>query len=50
LPLHDSGSSGDLLYYVMPYVEGESLRERLEREKQVPLDDALQIAREVADR
>ena len=49
LPLHDSGAAGDLLYYVMPYVEGESLRERLEREKQLPLDDALQIAREVAD-
>ena len=38
-----------LLYYVMPYVEGESLRDRLEREKQLPLDDALRIAREVAD-
>jgi TolB-like protein len=41
--------SFDLLYYVMPYVEGESLRDRLDREKQLPLDDALQIAREVAD-
>jgi serine/threonine-protein kinase len=40
---------GKFLYYVMPYVEGESLRERLDREKQLPLDDALQIAREVAD-
>jgi TolB-like protein len=39
----------DYLYYVMPYVEGESLRDRLDREKQLPLDDALQIAREVAD-
>ena len=37
------------LYYVMPYVDGESLRDRLEREKQLPLEDALQIAREVAD-
>jgi eukaryotic-like serine/threonine-protein kinase len=37
------------LFYVMPYVEGESLRDRLSREKQLPLDDALQIAREVAD-
>jgi serine/threonine protein kinase len=37
------------LYYVMPYVEGESLRDRLTREKQLPLDDALQISREVAD-
>jgi serine/threonine-protein kinase len=53
LPLYDSGRtaepSGALLYYVMPLVEGESLRERLKREKQLPLDDALRIAREVAD-
>ena len=49
LPLHDSGEAEGLLYYVMPYVEGESLRDRLGREKQLPLDDALQIAREVAD-
>ena len=49
LPLFESGSAGDLLYYVMPYVEGESLRQRLEREKQLPLADALRIAREVAD-
>jgi len=52
LPLLDSGDAGDgLLYYVMPYVEGESLRQRLERErgKPVPLDEALRITREVAD-
>ena len=49
LPLHDSGWATGLLYYVMPYVEGESLRHRLNREKQLPLEDALQIAREVAD-
>ncbi len=49
LPLHDSGEAQGFLYYVMPYVEGESLRGRLNREKQLPLDDALQIAREVAD-
>ena len=49
LPLHDSGEADGFLYYVMPYVEGESLRDRLAREKQLPLDDALQIAREVAD-
>jgi eukaryotic-like serine/threonine-protein kinase len=49
LPLYDSGSAGDLLYYVMPFVEGESLRDRLTREKQLPIDDALQIAREVSD-
>ena len=49
VPLHDSGEASGLLYYVMPYVEGESLRARLERERQLPLDDALQIAQEVAD-
>jgi len=49
LPLHDSGNADGFLYYVMPYVEGESLRDRLNREKQLPLDDALQISREVAD-
>jgi serine/threonine-protein kinase len=49
LPLIDSGDAGGTLFYVMPYVEGESLRDRLTREKQLPLDDALQIAREVAD-
>ena len=49
LPLHDSGVTDGLLFYVMPYVEGESLRERLTREKQLPVDDALRIAREVAD-
>src|SRR5580765_8396597 len=49
VPLYDSGEAGGFLYYVMPQVEGESLRDRLRREKQLPLDDALQIAREVAD-
>jgi TolB-like protein/tRNA A-37 threonylcarbamoyl transferase component Bud32 len=49
LPLYDSGEAGGFLYYVMPYVEGESLRDRLEREKQLPLGDALRIAHEVAD-
>jgi serine/threonine-protein kinase len=49
LPLYDSGESQSFLYYVMPYVEGESLRDRLAREKQLPLDDAVHIAREVAD-
>ena len=48
LPLHDSGIAEGFLYYVMPYVEGESLRDRLSREKQLPLEDALRIAREVA--
>ena len=49
LPLYDSGAAGETLFYVMPFVDGESLRDRLQREKQLPLDDALQIAREVAD-
>ncbi|HEX9283926.1 MAG TPA: serine/threonine-protein kinase, partial [Gemmatimonadales bacterium] len=48
LPLYDSGSAGGQLYYVMPYVEGESLRDRLSREQQLPLEDALRIATEVA--
>ena len=45
LPLYDSGEADGFLYYVMPYVEGESLQARLAREKQLPLEDALQIAR-----
>jgi serine/threonine-protein kinase len=49
LPLHDSGEADGFLYYVIPYVDGESLRDRLDRERQLPLDDALQIAREIAD-
>jgi DNA-binding SARP family transcriptional activator len=49
LPLLDSGEANGFLYYVMPYVKGESLRDRLQREKQLPIEDALQIAREVAD-
>src|SRR3989454_11561278 len=48
LPLHDSGEADGFLYYVMPFVEGESLRDRLNREKQLSIDDATQIAREVA--
>ena len=48
VPLHDSGKAGELLYYVMPFVEGESLRQRLAREGRLALDDALNIAREVA--
>jgi len=49
LPLHDSGEADGFLFYVMPLVEGESLRDRITREKQLPIDDALAIAREVAD-
>jgi eukaryotic-like serine/threonine-protein kinase len=49
LPLHDSGEAGGLLYYVMPYIEGESLRDRLRREHHLDLDQALALGREVAD-
>jgi eukaryotic-like serine/threonine-protein kinase len=49
LPLYDSDEAQGFLYYVMPYVEGETLRERIARERQLPVGDALQIAREVAD-
>ena len=48
LPLHDSGDADGLLYYVMPYVAGESLRARLTRERQLPVDDAVRIATEIA--
>ncbi|HUQ84159.1 MAG TPA: protein kinase [Gemmatimonadaceae bacterium] len=48
LPLHDSGETDGFLYYVMPYVEGESLRDRLNGERQLPVDDAIRIATEVA--
>jgi eukaryotic-like serine/threonine-protein kinase len=47
LPLYDSGRAGSLVYYVMPFAEGESLRQLLDREPQLPIDDALRIAREV---
>jgi serine/threonine-protein kinase len=49
LPMHDSGESEGILFYVMPYVEGETLRERLERDGALPVDDALRLAREVAE-
>ena len=49
LPLHDSGEAGGILFYVMPFVEGESLRDLLTRVKQLPIDQALRITREVAD-
>ena len=48
LPLHDSGQVDSTVFYVMPFVEGESLRDRLTREKQLPVDEAVRIAREVA--
>ncbi len=49
LSLFDSGEADGLVYYVMPYVEGESLRDRLTRDKQLPVEEAVRIAREVAD-
>jgi serine/threonine-protein kinase len=48
LPLFDSGQADGFLYYVMPYVEGESLRDRLDREKQLGVDEAVEITRAVA--
>jgi serine/threonine-protein kinase len=48
LALHDSGEAGGFLFYVMPYVKGESLRQRLERETQLPIEDTIVIARQVA--
>jgi serine/threonine-protein kinase len=49
LPLHDSGEAGGFLFYVMPLVEGESLRDRLTREKRLPVDEAIRLVREAAD-
>jgi hypothetical protein len=49
LPLFDSGEADGFLFYVMPYVEGETLRDKLSRETQLGIDDAVRIAREVAD-
>ncbi len=48
LPLHDSGDAGGFLYYVMPYVEGESLRERLDREQHLGVDEAVHHGRAIA--
>jgi eukaryotic-like serine/threonine-protein kinase len=49
LPLFDSGNAGGQLWFTMPYVDGETLRDRLSRELQLPLHEAVRIAREVAD-
>ena len=49
LSVHDSGETAGRLWFTMPYIEGESLRARLQREKQLPLDEALGIAREAAE-
>jgi len=48
LPVHDSGEAAGQLWYTMPFVDGESLRDRLDREKQLPVDEAVRIAREAA--
>ncbi len=48
LPLHDSGEVNGTVFYVMPFMEGESLRDRLNREKQLPVGDAVRIGTEVA--
>jgi serine/threonine protein kinase len=48
VPVHDSGNEGGTLFYVMPFVEGESLRDRLAREQQLPLDDVVRIVHEVS--
>jgi serine/threonine-protein kinase len=49
LALYDSGEAAGFLYYVMPFIEGESLRARLDREQQLPLPDAIQLTCEIAD-
>src|SRR5437667_5666991 len=49
LPLLDSGEAGGLLFYVMPFIDGETLRERLTRDTQLPIPDGIRIARAVAD-
>jgi len=49
LSLHDSGEAEELLFYVMPYAQGESLRDRLDREGALPTDDSVAIVREVAE-
>ena len=48
LPLYDSGEADGLLFYVLPYVEGPTLRDRLEQEKQLPVEEALRITSELA--
>jgi serine/threonine-protein kinase len=48
LPLHDSGEADTFLYYVMPFVEGETLRDKIDREKQLGVEEALEITRSVA--
>ena len=50
LPLFDSGSADGFLFYVMPYIQGETLRGKLDRETQLGIDEAVRIARDVAER
>jgi serine/threonine protein kinase len=49
LPLYDSGEADGFLYYVMPYIEGDTLRERIEKEGELPVSEAVRIIREVVD-
>ena len=49
LPLHDSGEAEGFLYYVMPYVEGDTLRDKIDREKQLPVEEALRITSDLAE-
>jgi serine/threonine-protein kinase len=49
LPLHDSGDADGMLYYVMPFIDGETLRDRITRDGRLPVPDALRIARDVSD-
>ncbi|MFC1639346.1 serine/threonine-protein kinase [Gemmatimonadota bacterium] len=49
LPLHDSGEADGFLYYVMPYIEGDTLRQRVEKEGELPVAEAVRIIREVVD-
>src|SRR4029453_18492680 len=49
LPLFDSGSAGNALFYVMPFIDGETLRDRIRREGQLPIEATVRILREVAD-
>ena len=49
LPLHDSGEADGFLFYVMPYLEGENLRDRIDRENQLPVDEAVKITTDLAE-
>ncbi|HWP37865.1 MAG TPA: protein kinase [Gemmatimonadales bacterium] len=49
VPLHAAGAAGDLLYYVMPFIEGESLRAKLSRQGELPIPDAVRVLRDVVD-